>query len=75
MPCYQHPHPPGTVIDFSITGVTLPPPDWLSCDGSEISREDFPQLFLAIRTIYGEGDGVETFNLPLIADKIIRAEL
>lgn len=37
---------------------------WLFCDGREISRTDYPELFEAIGTTYGEGDGTTTFNIP-----------
>lgn len=37
---------------------------WLFCDGRELSRTDYPELFEAIGTTYGEGDGTTTFNIP-----------
>lgn len=37
---------------------------WLFCDGREISRADYQELFEAIGTTYGEGDGTTTFNIP-----------
>ena len=37
---------------------------WLFCDGREISREAYSDLFEAIGTTYGEGDGTTTFNIP-----------
>lgn len=37
---------------------------WLFCDGREISREHYPELFEAIGTTYGEGNGTTTFNIP-----------
>lgn len=42
----------------------VPPENWLTCDGSAISRADYPELFNAIGTTFGEGDGSTTFNLP-----------
>lgn len=40
-------------------------PSWsLFCDGSEVSRTQFADLFDAIGTTWGEGDGSTTFNLP-----------
>ena len=36
----------------------------LLCDGSEVSRTDFPQLFEEIGTEWGVGDGTTTFNIP-----------
>lgn len=38
--------------------------DHLLCDGSEVARLSFPQLFAEIGTQWGEGDGETTFNLP-----------
>lgn len=37
---------------------------YLLCDGSAISRTLYPELFAAIGTTYGAGDGSTTFNLP-----------
>lgn len=37
---------------------------WLFCDGRELSRADYPELFEAIGTTYGEGNGTTTFNIP-----------
>lgn len=58
------------------TGDTLPvgsisayggeniPTNWLKCNGEAISRTDYPDLFKAIGTTYGDGDGSTTFNVP-----------
>lgn len=40
------------------------PEGWLLCDGSAVSRTSYPQLFAAIGTTYGPGNGSSTFNLP-----------
>lgn len=40
------------------------PTNWLRCDGQEVSRTDYSELFDAIGTTYGSGDGSTTFNLP-----------
>lgn len=37
---------------------------FLRCDGSAVSRITYANLFAVIGTIYGAGDGVNTFNLP-----------
>ena len=37
---------------------------WLLCDGRAVSRTDYSDLFEAIGTQYGEGDGTTTFNVP-----------
>ena len=65
----------------TITGDTLPvgsitlwsgsttPTNWLLCDGREVSRETYSELFAAIGTIWGAGDGSTSFNLPDFTDK------
>ena len=40
------------------------PENCLMCDGSEISRDTYSELFNVIGTTYGEGDGSTTFNIP-----------
>lgn len=37
---------------------------WLLCDGSAVSRTTYANLYAAIGTKYGSGDGSTTFNLP-----------
>lgn len=39
-------------------------PGWLLCDGQAVSREIYRELFAALGTAYGSGDGNSTFNLP-----------
>ena len=43
---------------------TTPPPGTLVCDGSEISREAYKELYQEIGSLVGQGDGSTTFNLP-----------
>ena len=40
------------------------PDGYLMCDGSAVSRTYYAELFAAIGTTYGAGDGSTTFNLP-----------
>jgi microcystin-dependent protein len=40
------------------------PTGWLWCDGAALSRTTYADLFLAIGTAYGAGDGSTTFNVP-----------
>lgn len=54
-------NPTGTVISFA--GSTAPL-GYLLCDGSEVSRTDYADLFSVIGTDYGIGNGATTFNLP-----------
>lgn len=45
------------------------PEGWLLCDGSAISRTTYSELFSAIGTTWGGGDGSSTFNLPNLIDR------
>ena len=51
---------------------TTPPTHTLLCDGSEISRTTYSELFNVIGTSEGEGDGSTTFNLPDLRDRWIK---
>lgn len=60
----------GNLMTLGMAGVIqmfggeTPPPGWLICDGSTVSRTTYPELFDAIGINWGEGDGSTTFNLP-----------
>lgn len=45
------------------------PTGWLLCDGQEVSRTTFADLFDAIGTDYGAGNGTTTFNVPDLIDR------
>ncbi len=49
-------------IDYVAT--TTPPTGYLKADGAAVGRETYPDMFASIGTIFGEGDGSTTFNLP-----------
>lgn len=53
--------PIGTGMDYFGTEA---PEGYLFADGAEISRTEYSELYQIIGTIYGEGDGETTFNLP-----------
>ena len=53
--------PPGTIVPYG--GETIPE-GWLLCDGREISRSEYANLYNAIKTIWGHGNNSSTFNLP-----------
>jgi len=55
--------PVGAILPFGGAPIALPP-GFLLCDGSEVLRTDFPDLFAVIGTTHGEGDGSTTFHLP-----------
>lgn len=48
------------------------PEGWMVADGSSISRTEYANLFTAIGTNFGVGDGVVTFNLPDLRGEFIR---
>lgn len=60
--------PIGAVISY---GGLNAPSNWLICDGSAISRTEYAELYSVLGTIYGAGDGSNTFNLPDLRDKFI----
>lgn len=59
--------PIGSVFPFA--GTTAPE-KYLICDGSEVSRSDYANLFSVIGTSFGLGDGSTTFNIPNLSGKI-----
>jgi len=58
----------GQIVGY---GGTNPPENWLLCDGSAVSRTDYPDLFAIIGVAYGKGDNVTTFNLPDFRGRIM----
>lgn len=55
--------PPGAIFDYAAPEVTVPS-GWIVCDGRAVSRTTFFNLFGAIGTYWGIGDGLTTFNVP-----------
>lgn len=49
---------------------SVAPSGFLMCDGSEVSRTVYADLFEAIGTAYGVGDGSTTFGLPDLSGRI-----
>lgn len=66
------------VIDGAQVGLVgtfamaTPPDGWLRANGAAVSRTVYAALFAKIGTLYGAGDGVNTFNLPDPRGKFIR---
>ncbi|WAW06073.1 phage tail protein [Oxalobacter formigenes] len=58
--------PVGTIEYFA---TSTPPAGYLKADGAAVGRETYPDLFAAIGTAFGEGDGSTTFNLPDLIDR------
>ena len=52
-------------------GASSPPLNWLICNGSVLSRIDYPRLFDVIGTLYGIGNEDETqFRLPDLRGRV-----
>lgn len=61
--------PSGSVVAY---GGLSDPPGWLICDGRELGREDYADLFESIGVTYGAGNGVSTFNIPDARGLVLR---
>jgi microcystin-dependent protein len=55
---------------FAFAG-PYPPTFCLWCNGAAVSRSAYSALFATISTIYGEGDGSTSFNLPDLRGRAI----
>ena len=53
--------PTGMILPFAGTSI---PEGFLACNGSNVSRTTYANLFSVIGTRYGAGDGSTTFTLP-----------
>ena len=60
--------PIGTIVEW---GGTKIPEDWLLCNGQSLDRDEYPELFEVLGTIYGGNDENNTFNLPQTLGKTI----
>ena len=68
-----------TVVELQPAGMissfcaSTPPTGWLQCNGAAVSRTTYADLFAAIGTVYGAGDGSTTFNVPEMRGEFLRA--
>ncbi len=49
-----------------------PPNGYLECNGQAVNRTFYAELFNAVSTLYGIGDGSTTFNLPDLRGEFVR---
>lgn len=61
--------PPGLVAYFARSTA---PTGWLKANGAAVSRAAYADLFAAIGTTFGAGDGFNTFNLPDLRGEFVR---
>lgn len=60
--------PPGTIEIYSKNTV---PNGYLLCNGQTVSRATYANLFAAIGTKYGAGNGSTTFNVPNLSGRTV----
>ena len=61
--------PSGAVAHFAMNTA---PTGWLKANGGAVSRTTYADLFAAIGTTFGVGDGSTTFNLPDLRGEFLR---
>jgi len=61
----------GMIVPFA--GSTAPT-GWLMCYGQDVSRTVYADLFTAISTSYGAGDGFASFTLPDLRGRVIAGQ-
>ncbi len=60
---------PGSIMIYPSNNI---PEGWLKCNGAEVSRVTFEDLYEAIGDIYGTGDGMTTFRIPDLRGEFVR---
>src|SRR5690606_36511015 len=61
--------PTGSLLPWAGSESSVPS-GWLLCDGRAVSRTTYSDLFTAISTTYGVGDGSTTFNVPYLRGRV-----
>lgn len=60
--------PAGAIMFFGVMSI---PDGWLLCNGANVSRTTYANLFAAIGTNFGSGNGSTTFTLPNLSGRFI----
>ena len=63
--------PSGVVLPYAGTSA---PTGYLLCYGQAVDRTTYADLFTAISTTYGVGDGSTTFNLPDLRGRVVAGQ-
>jgi len=58
--------PTGAIITWTVTAA---PSGYLTCNGDAVSRSTYSGLFTIVSSLYGDGDGSSTFNIPDLRGK------
>ena len=61
--------PAGAVMPFAMNSAPI---GWLICNGAAVSRTTYAALFALLSTVYGSGDGTNTFNVPDLRGYFLR---
>lgn len=62
------------VGDIKLSARALPSDGWMLCDGRELFRSEYAELFAAIGESYGAGDGSTTFKIPDYRGRVVIGE-
>jgi microcystin-dependent protein len=63
--------PAGAIMPYAGAAA---PDGWLLCYGQAVDRTTYADLFTAISTTYGVGDGSTTFNLPDLRGRVVAGQ-
>ena len=58
--------PTGAIITWTVTAA---PSGYLTCNGDAVNRSTYSGLFAIVSSLYGDGDGSSTFNIPDLRGK------
>lgn len=68
--CYMHPIFYTMAGEIKMWAGDTIPDGWLLCDGSEVSKTDYPELYKAIGDLWGVPNSSSNFKLPNLAGKV-----
>lgn len=68
--CYMHPIFYTMAGEIKMWAGDTIPEGWLLCDGSEVSKTDYPYLYKAIGDLWGVPNSSSNFKLPNLAGKV-----
>ena len=60
--------PTGAIIPYAVTAA---PTGFVLCNGAALSRSTYATLFAVVSSLYGNGDGSSTFNVPDLRGRFV----